>query len=127
MSPPVPFVDHGRDPSGWDCWGLLRWVYQREFGIVLPSYVGGYESIDDHQGVFIVFEDQARSWVEVADPVPGDAVWCAVMGFPCHVGIYAGEGSMLHVMPRRDTTVERIDRPAWQSRIRSYFRHRSTP
>ena len=124
VSPPVPFREHGRDPAGWDCWGLLRWVYQHEFGISLPSYAEGYESIDDHGGVFAVFEDQVRGWEETDDPRPGDVVWCAFMGFPCHVGVYAGAGTMLHVMPKRNTVVERIDGPAWQHRIRTYFRHR---
>ncbi len=125
VSPPVPFLDHGRDRAGWDCWGLLRWVYRHEFAIELLSYSGGYESIDDHAGVFAVFEDQVAAWDEVESPQPGDAVWCSFRGFPCHVGVYAGDGMMLHVFPRRGTTLERINGPAWQRRIRTYFRHRS--
>lgn len=33
----VPFRDRGRDPSGWDCWGLVHWHYARLRFTELPD------------------------------------------------------------------------------------------
>lgn len=123
VSPPTPFAEGGRDRDGWDCWGLLRFVYKSEFGIELPSYSSDYETTDDHAAVAAVFDDQSRHWDETTSPQSGDAVWCAVAGHECHVGVYVEPGFMLHVLPERGTVVERITGPAWQNRIKSYFRH----
>lgn len=34
----APFLDGGRGPDSYDCWGLVREVYARMLGVDLPSY-----------------------------------------------------------------------------------------
>ena len=122
-TPPVPFAEGGRDPSGWDCWGLLRFVYAQEFGLALPSYADDYESTGDADRIGELAADEIRDWLEIDRPEPGDAVWCAIAGMPCHVGIYVERGRMLHALKGVGTRVERIRTPAWARRIKAYYRH----
>lgn len=122
-SPPVPFREGGRDRGGWDCWGLLRFVYAHEFGLALPSYADGYDSTGDGVAIGRLAEREIVDWTEIERPVPGDAVWCAIAGLPCHVGVYVEGGRMLHALVGVGTRIERIRTPAWTRRIRAFYRH----
>jgi murein DD-endopeptidase len=35
----IPYVAHGRDYAGADCWGLLYLFYRDVLGVQIPSYV----------------------------------------------------------------------------------------
>ena len=74
----VPYRWGGESPDGFDCSGLVQYVFARH-GIDLPR----------------VAKDQAQAGtpVAVSDLAPGDLVF---FGSPVdHVGIYAGDGKMV--------------------------------
>ena len=73
-------------PSGFDCSGFTQYVYSK-FGISLPR-------IDYQQRVWA----QAHG-TKVSDPQPGDLMWRSG-----HVGIYVGNGLMIHA-PRPGKSV----------------------
>lgn len=75
----VPYLWGGESPSGFDCSGLLLYVY-RQHGVPLPHYSGAQ---------FLLGEKVAP-----ADLRSGDAVF---FGSPIyHVGMYVGGGYFIH-------------------------------
>ena len=86
----VPYVWGGASPSGFDCSGLVMYVYA-QIGISLPhgataQYAAGTPiSYDELQ--------------------PGDLVFFGGGGYMSHVGIYIGGGQMIHA-PFEGTVVQ---------------------
>ncbi len=80
----TPYVFGGSNPRGFDCSGLILFVYA-QFGVSL------YHSVSA----------QARAGIKIApeDALPGDLVIYNDHG---HSGIYAGNGQMYHAPQRGD-------------------------
>jgi peptidoglycan DL-endopeptidase CwlO len=71
----VPYVWAGADPSGFDCSGLMLYVFEQH-GVILPHYSGS--------------QFQMGEKIDRADIMPNDVVF---FGSPVHhVGMYCGGG-----------------------------------
>lgn len=121
----IPYLDKGRDiETGLDCWGLFRIFYQRHMGIDLPSYSDSYEHAYDHVAMVKTMEDNwPSSWIRVVEPEFGDGVRLRIDGNACHVGVYLGNGQMLHTQTGHDSAIDRIDSIRWKNRIEGFYRH----
>lgn len=109
----VPFKDKGRDPSGWDCWGLLRYV-GAEIGLgQFPSYAEAYESANGDVGMAI--DAHLGNWRRLARPRAGCALLFRRFGVAYHVGLAVSRSDMLHVTREMTggTTIERFDTIVW--------------
>ncbi|MDO5397108.1 MAG: NlpC/P60 family protein [bacterium] len=89
----VPYVWGGTTPSGFDCSGLVQYVL-KNLGIDISR----------------VTQTQCKEGVPVAkgDLQPGDLVFFESNGDVHHVGIYIGNGQMLHA-PRTGDVVKITD------------------
>lgn len=87
----VPYVYGGSSPAGFDCSGFTQYVFAH-FGISLS-----------HQS-----EAQRGAGTRVSNPQPGDLMWK-----PGHVGIYVGNGMMIHAPKPGD--VVKIVSSSWYS------------
>lgn len=75
----VPYVWGGADPSGFDCSGLMQYIFKNALGINLPRVAEQQQLIGTR--------------VDPSQVQPGDLVF---MGFPAfHVGLYIGGGKWL--------------------------------
>ena len=83
----TPYVWGGSSPGGFDCSGLVRYVYEK-FGIDLPH--SSYADFDLGRPV--------GRWALK----PGDLVFFNGLG---HVGLYIGHGRFIHA-PHTGTTVQ---------------------
>jgi cell wall-associated NlpC family hydrolase len=74
----VPYAWGGASPAGFDCSGLVSWVYGR-LGVTLPHNSAALYAV-------------GRS-VRTGDLRPGDVLFFSGLG---HVGLYIGGGRMIH-------------------------------
>lgn len=102
----VPYRYGGNNPKGgFDCSGLIAYVYGKSANIKLPRTI--QEMSSKGQGV----ENQA--------PAPGDLIFFNTTGEKySHAGIYVGQGRFVHA-PRAGGTVrlEYITTPYWAARF----------
>lgn len=90
------YVYSGSTPEGWDCSGLVKWTYE-QIGIDLYHRA----SVQRNAGTF----------VKSSDAKPGDIVAFGWKGYSGagHVGIYIGNGKMIHSpRPGLKTTIEDV-------------------
>lgn len=124
----LPFEAAARGPRAFDCWGLVRAVYEEKYGISLPSLDGRYHGIADQRALAgLVEEQRPEEWVPVpgGDERPGDAIVLRVAGLPTHLGLVVGQGWMLHTQASVGSVLEQYGRPRWRLRVEGFYRHRS--
>jgi cell wall-associated NlpC family hydrolase len=100
----VPYRNGGSDPSGFDCSGLVQYVFA-QFGTPLPREV----------------RDQYRAGrsIDLNDVEPGDLLFFeTVSRGASHVGMAVGRGEFVHAPSERGVVrVERYDASYWARRF----------
>lgn len=100
----APYRYGGQSPSGFDCSGLVRYVYG-QVGITVP-----HSSQLLYRNAQRVHLDKIR---------PGDLLFFRVSKQKIsHVGIYAANGEFIHAPSSgKYVTIARLDSPYWEQRL----------
>jgi cell wall-associated NlpC family hydrolase len=121
----IPFQDRGRTRAGVDCWGLVLLAFGEVYGIALPAFERRYASTRDRVAVARLFYEEAISarWrrVTLAEARLPDVLSMRLAGSG-HVGLVLTPERFLHVLPGRETCVERLH-PLWAGRVEAVYRH----
>lgn len=119
----TPFVNGGRDKSGFDCWGLVKFVYSNLYGLIVPDY-----KIDCRNASLIntnIQEETSLKWEKLEPPEPPCIV---IMRFNSpisnHIGVYIGEGHFLHTASKIGVNVDSIHQSYWKRHIDGFYRLR---
>jgi cell wall-associated NlpC family hydrolase len=131
----IPYLDHGRDRRGCDCWGLVHLVYEEMRGITLPDYRALYGHADNQVETSALFGMAAAGQIAGAfwhlvppeDWQPLDVALIRIGRLHSHVGLIAGNGLFLHCLKGRACTLEPIDSFHWGSAIKGGFRWTAQP
>lgn len=106
----TPYAWGGNDSSGVDCSGLVLQVFLRSLDISLPR-------TSEQQMLYC-------QHLERCDLEPGDLVFFTVRGGDKvgHVGIYVGDGNMIHASSSKGVTVTPLETPYFVQNLHSYGR-----
>ncbi len=112
-----PYKYGGNTPKGWDCSGFVQWSIKYLFGKEIPRGGG-----DQARGGKYVNKDKMSSWR------PGDVlVYKRNGGGVSHVGLYIGDGKIMHALNSRYDTIiqdveyyEKWDRGNYLAGVRRY-------
>ncbi|NCU26489.1 hypothetical protein EOM86_07175 [Candidatus Nomurabacteria bacterium] len=104
----VNYEYHGRDiQKGVDCFGLVKAVLENEFGRNFPDWREGDEDLNGFK--------------KIDEPKIGCIALFKFAGVPAHIGIYIGEGRVLHVAPNETSVTERIDSRRLKDRLQGWY------
>lgn len=118
----IPYLEGGRDYTGVDCWGLVLLFYRDFFGEDLVDPANGKAVSQDEAARLMDVEKATIQAAPVPVPEIGDIALMAFRGRPIHVGVYVGNGRLLHVMKGIDSVIESWESPRLRGRVRGYYR-----
>jgi murein DD-endopeptidase / murein LD-carboxypeptidase len=122
----IPFVSNGRTAEGCDCYGLARLVLSNEYGVTLPALSDDYKDARVISETAALFEEQlpVLAAEKIAYPEERAVVVITEHGRPCHLGIVAGDGYILHTTVKTGSVCQRSTHPDLTGRIEGYYRVR---
>ena len=122
----IPFASNGRTVKGCDCYGLVRLVLMNEYGISLPELSNDYNNALNTAETLRLFEGQIP--VLCSERIPDLEEKAVIIitegGRPCHLGINAGGGYVLHAKYKTGSVCQGLTHPDLSGRIEGYYRVR---
>jgi len=121
----LQYVDHGRDMSGVDCWGLIYLIYKNELGIEIPAWSAEYQTANKLPISEILSKKYCMDrWEKSLKPFVG-AIGLFEIGGNFHVGVCLDKRgrNMLHIMKGTQSTIENIIGISWKNRFRGRWKY----
>lgn len=128
----IKFFEQGRSrEAGVDCYGLAALIMNEIFHVELPDYSKDYEPGDVLNkpaiGKLIANKSCENDWrfIDSGSEKAGDIVLLNLLGYPCHVGVVACPGKMIHITEGASSIIEAYNGKMWSHRTYGILRHRS--
>lgn len=119
----IPFKDGGRDITGFDCWGLVKYFYKEFLNIELPEYA---ISAHDSFGIDRTFDRERKMWERSI--LPQDYALMAMRldseNHPFrvnHVGIILPSREFIHCIEKKGVIISKGYDAFWIQRTESYY------
>lgn len=125
----VPWVAGGRSPAGWDCYGLVKYLYKTHRNIDLPDWAVDARDI---RQVATIMSDATKDELQAgrAEEIDQPEDWAIVMSVrhraAHHMGVCFGDG-VIHAVERMQTHFDpwsRFERLFVRDGMRLYRWHR---
>lgn len=119
----IPFVSNGRAAEGCDCYGLVRLVLRNEYGIDLPLLSNDYNDSLNVEETKKLFAEHRPVLLAQKLTVPREkaVVILKERGAAAHIGIFAGNGYILHTGIKTGCICQRETHPALRGRMEGYY------
>jgi len=117
---PVPYKHQGRSLEGFDCWGLILFVY-KELGYKLWDIEEDYDIKWGWKDKHLFIENYHREWDKVKKPNLFDVVlFKNSKGVAFHAGIMLSNSRFLHCC-KVGTVVGRLSEQKWATSIEGFY------
>ena len=120
----IPFVSGGRDYDCCDCYGLVRLILNDEYQIQLPALNSDYSDALNCEQTKNLFKEYVPVICGTKIENPEEKAVCLVRtrgGLCTHVGIYAGDGFIIHTRNKTGAVCERLSSPFLTGRIEGWY------
>lgn len=116
-----PFVDGGRGPDNYDCWGLCVEIFKRH-GFKLKEY---NLCCNDFVNFDIEYNAENPNWIKQSYPdvqVPSIVAIRFNPSYVSHVGVYIGDDKFMHTREKTGVVIERL--APWMRRIDGFYKQK---
>ena len=120
----IPFISGGRNEKGCDCYGLVRLILEKEYNYKLPLLVGNYSNALFFEETKNIFDKYVPLLTAEKIQKPEEKSVCLIQirKVPCHVGIWAGDGYIIHSRNRVGSVCEKTDSLHFVGQILGWYR-----
>ena len=120
----IPFVSGGRDKNGLDCYGLVRLILRDEYCYNLPLLNGDYTNALNAAETKRLFCENIPLLCgdKIENPEEKSVALLKMRGRLCHVGLYAGDGCIIHSRHKIGVVCERLSSPQLAGCVEGWYR-----
>ena len=116
-----PFHENGYGPDTYSCYGLLVEVFKR-YGITLEKVNISVCACKETSQKKIQ-KELLKVWqpLKKKQSPAGVVIRSTNPDYADHLGVYIGEGKMIHITPNRNVVVDRVHN--WKDKIIGYYKY----
>jgi cell wall-associated NlpC family hydrolase len=117
----IPFKKGGSNLEGFDCYGMVRFVYSKFFHTEIPYYNEGMKTWEGKE-INEIIDSYKGEWKEVSEPQVPCSVF--IRNHPLyvnHIGVYVGEGKFLQCLRKVGVILSDINDDYWKRKIVGFW------
>lgn len=122
----APYRLLGREPTGWDCWGLVRFLRTALLGKPSPCWSEAYGLDDTLNGAlpdraeFLIRQNLA-AWRPCDGAAAGRVALFRAFGRDAHVALCLNDHSFIHAWEGTDTVIASLHEDRWARRLVGFY------